>query len=89
MSFDGSFSGNAALIFSPESAMILVSTLTDEPPIPGEMDALCMGTLTEVGNILMNGVIGSISNALQAKMHFSLPGYMESEADDLMTHIQL
>jgi len=89
MNFHGSFVGNATLLFPPESATILVSTLTDETPLTAEMDALCMGTLTEVGNILINGIIGSISNALNATMQFSLPSYLECEPHQLITHIQL
>ncbi|MDQ6988237.1 MAG: chemotaxis protein CheX, partial [Mariprofundaceae bacterium] len=89
MDFNGTFAGNAALMFPPESAAILIATLTDEPPHEGEMDALCVGTLTEVGNILINGVIGSISNALNANMRFSLPSYIECEAHDLINHTQL
>ena len=88
MDFDGSFSGNAALVFPPDSASILVSALTDESPMAGEMDALRMGTLTEVGNILINGVIGSIGNSLDASMGFSLPTYIEGQAADLINHAQ-
>jgi len=88
MDFDGDFSGNAALVFPPDSASILVSALTDESPVAGEMDALRMGTLTEVGNILINGVLGSIGNSLNATMGFSLPVYIEGAATELINHAQ-
>ncbi|MDX8382456.1 MAG: chemotaxis protein CheX [Ghiorsea sp.] len=88
MEFDGSFSGNAALVFPPDSASVLVSALTDESPVAGEMDALRMGTLTEVGNILINGVIGSIGNSLNASMGFSLPTYIEGKLAELINHTQ-
>jgi CheY-specific phosphatase CheX len=60
MGFRGSFSGNAALMFPAESAAILVAALTGEAPDADLSEELRAGTLAEVGNILLNGVMGSI-----------------------------
>jgi chemotaxis protein CheC len=43
------------------------------------------GTLTEVGNILINAVVGTLSNALARPLHYSLPVYAEEPIVGLLT----
>jgi len=83
MNFRGEFDGNAVLVFPQEAASILVSSLTDEPQNPSEMDALKSGTLTEIGNILINAVLGSIANFLDVGLQYSVPDYLECKVDHL------
>jgi chemotaxis protein CheC len=77
MGFKGSFSGNALLLFPPDSANNLVSVLTGEDSVEDDMDSIRMGTLTEIGNIVINGVMGSISNAIEKQLSYSVPSYLE------------
>jgi len=85
MVFNGSFSGNALLLFPPDSANNLVSVLTGEDSIEDDMDAIRTGTLTEIGNILINCVMGSISNAIGKQLSYSVPSYLE---DSLLNMLQ-
>jgi chemotaxis protein CheC len=85
MGFKGSFSGNALLLFPPESANNLVSVLTGEDSVEDDMDAIRTGTLTEIGNIVINGVMGSISNAIGKQLSYSVPSYRE---DSLLNMLQ-
>ncbi|MDJ0718019.1 MAG: chemotaxis protein CheC [Prochloraceae cyanobacterium] len=84
LNFQESFIGNANLIFPKESAVTLVSLLTDEKPESSKLNLLKIGTLTEVGNILLNNVIGSISNILQTPMRYLLPFYTEGNIDTIV-----
>lgn len=77
MGFKGSFSGNAFLLFPPESANNLVSVLTGEDCIEDDMDSIRIGTLTEIGNIVINSVMGSISNIIGKHLTYSVPSYIE------------
>ncbi len=85
LSFSGSFSGSAELVFPTESASALVSLLTGENPDSPDLDAVKIGTLTEVGNIVINGVIGSISNLLKQQMDYQLPTYSEDTIEHLLS----
>ena len=85
MGFRGSFSGNALLLFPHDSANNLVSVLTGEDSIEDDMDSIRMGTLTEIGNILINCVMGSISNVIGKQLSYSLPSYFE---DSLLNMLQ-
>ena len=75
--FKGPFVGNASLIFPAASAAKLVVLLTDDDRGATDMDAIKVGTLTEVGNIVLNGVMGAIGNELQQRVYYSVPFYLE------------
>ena len=86
LDFSGSFSGFSALLLSRESALRLVALLTggqagdrDE-----DMDSLKVGTISEVGNIVLNSVMGSISNVLSGRLEYRLPSYRELSLSRLM-----
>ena len=85
LSFEGNISGAAQLLFPTETASSLVSILVeDEDEDDVDMDALRAGTFCEVGNIVLNGVMGSISNILGFSFEYSVPEYIETHSDDYM-----
>jgi len=77
MDFRGSFDGSASLMFPTDSAHTLVSALTGEYSDSPRLDELRAGTLAEVGNILLNGVMGSISNTLNIGLSYFVPDHIE------------
>ena len=87
ISFKGNFSGVASLVFPPESGSTMVSILTGEDQRSDDLDSVRVGTLTEVGNIVINGVLGIISNIVNNTLTFSLPIYLEDKIDSIMSWI--
>lgn len=85
LAFQGPFSGTAALVFPTESAAHLVSVLTGEEADSPDLDAVRVGTLTEVGNIVLNGVMGSMGNVLERRIDYVVPSYMEATITNLLT----
>jgi chemotaxis protein CheC len=83
LKFKGSFSGTAELVFPSTSASNLITVLTDEDPGTIDLDSVRAGTLCEVGNIVLNGVMGSISNILQLQLSYTVPNYMEQGMESL------
>lgn len=81
--FEGSFSGTAALVFPPDSAMNLVAIIAGSDPLTMDMDSLRIGALQEVGNIVLNGVMGSISNAIADHLDYLPPDYFEDTLQNL------
>jgi chemotaxis protein CheC len=79
LEFQGNFSGVTAVLFPHDSAASLVMLLSGENEPGPEMDALRIETLKEVGNIIINSVMGSISNILSQHLSFSLPVYYEGK----------
>ncbi|MBF0258791.1 MAG: chemotaxis protein CheX [Desulfamplus sp.] len=83
LAFQGKISGSAQLMFPTETASSLVSVLVDESD-ELDMDALRAGTFCEVGNIVLNGVMGSISNILGLTFDYSVPEYIEANPENFI-----
>ena len=83
LGFTGSFYGTASLIFPTDSASTLVAVLTGEDP-SADLDAVKIGTLSEIGNIVINGVMGSLSNVLKRHINYTLPIYLEDTLENLL-----
>lgn len=75
--FHGDFTGTSALVFPPESAVRLVSALTGGEIDSPTLDAVRSGTLVEIGNIVINALLGTMGNMLGSSFVFSLPEYRE------------
>ena len=43
-----------------------------------------IGTLTTIGNIVINSVTGSISNVLRQYMNYALPVYLEDTVENIL-----
>jgi chemotaxis protein CheC len=84
LGFSGSLSGTAELMFPTDSASVLVAVLTGEDLDSPDLDAVKIGTLSEIGNIVINGVIGSISNILNERMEYKIPSYCEDTIENLL-----
>ena len=84
MGFQGSLEGCAFLVFPQQSALKLVALLTGEDPRDGDMDGVRSGTLMEVGNVLINSVVGTLSNVLSKPLRYSLPVYAEEPVMGLL-----
>ena len=82
--FKGTFSGSSCLLFPTESATALVIALTGESEDPDTMDSLREATLTEIGNIVLNGVMGSLANILKHQIIYSVPFYQETSIQGLL-----
>ena len=66
--FTGELSGRAVLAFPRASGMKLGKLLGNLDSLPNEMDLDLSGILMEVGNIVLNGVLGSMANMTGTKL---------------------
>lgn len=83
--FSGELEGVAQLLFSPKDALEITAMLTGEEANSPEIKELTEEALTEVGNIVLNSVIGAVSNQLNQNLAFSVPIYREVKMADLLT----
>lgn len=73
--FEGSVSGRAMLSFPAESGQKLARLLggfEDDDYLPS---IELTGILSEVGNIVLNGVLGSLSNIIESDLQYSVPDF--------------
>jgi len=75
--FKGTICGDVVLFMDVHSASVLVDLLSGGSGIAKQLDPSDREALIEVGNILMNGYIGSFGNLLNLKLNFSLPHMRE------------
>ncbi|HDQ13532.1 MAG TPA: chemotaxis protein CheC [Sediminispirochaeta sp.] len=88
MKYRGNFTGSVELIFPTEDASKMVSLLIQDELPPGEMDELRSATLQEIGNVLLNAVMGTISNIFSFSLKYSLPTYLEGDVGTLISQVE-
>ena len=84
--FKGQLSGEAVLIFPAKSAVKLVNILTDdsEDQDDSDLDSIKIGTLSEIGNIVLNSIMGTLCNFFKIDLRYSVPFYKEESAENLI-----
>jgi chemotaxis protein CheC len=71
--FSGPLSGNALLLLDERAAIMLSELLTDDVSRSGAFDSGAREIITEVGNILLNALLGVFGNLLQVQVTFTVP----------------
>lgn len=86
LNFKGPLSGMCKLIFPTESALQLVNEVqgNEMDDIEEGFDAMSEGVLKEVGNIVLNSVIGILCNYLKIQLNYSVPTFTEGSINDLV-----
>ncbi len=84
LGFDDEFSGSVQLIFPTEVASKLVHAMTGEEDCGDDFDSIRAGTFTEIGNIVLNSVVGSFANLLKLHLNYRVPDYLEGYLNDIM-----
>ncbi|MBS2033346.1 hypothetical protein JST97_00045 [bacterium] len=82
LGFTGFLVGDAVMLFPRPAARHLAALLNQESPDSPHLDFLCGSTLTEVGNIVLNAIVGTISNMLQLHLDYQVPEYTEIPLHD-------
>jgi chemotaxis protein CheC len=88
MTFDGSFYGAAAIVFPAASAAALVDLLVKEEYSDGDLDPVRVSVLTEIGNIIINGFMGTIGNILNEPLRYAIPSFTEGHIRDVLGNYQ-
>ena len=82
--FSGGFAGTSQLFFLTDSADALTEALTGETPDSPDFSLAKEEMLTEVGNIVLNSIMGTMSNAITKSLEFSVPNYIEDRIEHLL-----
>ena len=79
MAFKSMFSGSGLLIFPTEKASKLVQLFVRDLRKENDMDILNVSALTEIGNIVINSVLSTISEEFVLEFKYSIPEYRNGE----------
>lgn len=88
LQFKGYLTGTSKLIFPSESAQKLVKLMIDDFDSSNDtdLDSITAGTLSEIGNILLNSVIGTMCNYFKISLDFSVPYYTEGSSKKIISY---
>ena len=84
LGFSGQLVGRGGFALTSADSIKLAAALTHEAPSSPELLACLTETLSETGNILINGVLASISDILKLRAEFTVPGFVRGKAEDVM-----
>ena len=78
LKFDGGIQGSSGLVFMQPTSEKLVNVLMGTDASSDNFEEMKREIISEMGNLILNGVVGSISNILETKVHYEVPYYYES-----------
>jgi len=73
--FNGELTGYSKLILSSEHAAKLVNAFIGRSGTNIDMDSLRIDILSEIGNVIINAVMGTLSNMLNINLDYIVPSY--------------
>jgi len=83
MGYRGSLQGEVQLLFPAEAAAQMVDLIVGGGHAPDDLDFIRQATLTEVGNIVINAVVGTLSNLFGFHLQYTLPTYRGGTLADI------
>jgi len=85
----GPFNARSMLLFHEESSMYVVKQMLGKE-IPDEMIAeLQEEALTEIGNVVLNACVGSISKSMQETFKVEIPTFQQANSSHILDDNQL
>lgn len=79
------FTSDVYLVFAREESLELVKLFLGTETEIQEMPQLEQEAMTEIGNILLNACVGSLSNMLKSTIHGSLPEFKKGFARNIFS----
>ena len=88
--FNGVLSGVSMLVFPLETSHKLVQVLIefeDDDDFNSDFDAVSAGSLSEIGNIVLNSVMGMFANTLNLSLQYTLSSFHEETFNEMLKDI--
>lgn len=89
LDFSGNFSGSAQILLSIEAADALVLNFIEEECSPEEFTQSKADILAEIGNVAINGAIGTLSNAFNYQVQYATPKHRECSTAEILYLLDL
>lgn len=82
--FTGVFSGEAILVFPESDSLRLVQCVIGDMVEEGSMTELEQETVTEVGNVVLNACLSSLSDQLDMEITGTMPQFLAGKTTDVL-----
>jgi len=80
--FSGHARGSSYLLFDSSNVGDLIASVTGEDPSGSDFSEIHDDFLKEMGNIVLNGCVGSLSNEMNGKLEFEVPKLCSGKIED-------
>lgn len=87
MDFTGNFSGTAQILFSKAAADSLALSMIEDDMEEEEIAEMKIDIIKEIGNIVINSAIGSLSNLFNYNISYHIPLYQEGFTKEVISSI--
>lgn len=84
LSFAGNHIGDAYILFDSSNVDILIQELSGEEPGCEGWEEIHEDVLKEIGNIVLNSCVGTVSNALKDKVIYEVPKKVRGRLEDFV-----
>jgi chemotaxis protein CheC len=84
LQFSGDLKGRSKLIFPLSSAKKLAELFAKDFADSFNVNYARSGVLVEIGNIVINSIIGSLSNELKLHLSYNVPTYIETSPENVL-----
>ncbi len=82
--FSGAFWGTALLIFPKDKSLDLVCALMQQNAPMAEFTSLEEEVLVEVGNVIINACLGTLSDVLGDEINTTVPSFLHGDCDSVL-----
>lgn len=85
LNFSGEFQGTSQVIFPTETSKVFIGIIADEERKKLDSNSYQKDTMSEVGNIFFNGIMGAISTVIDRGITYMMPTYVEGNVQQLLS----
>jgi len=85
--FEGAFKGNALLLFPEDKSLELVWALLQGSVPRDELAEMEEDALSEVGNVIINACLGTLSNMLKDSINSDFPQFRRGQYMDIIEEL--
>jgi chemotaxis protein CheC len=89
LDFSGNMTGAAHMLFSQEAADAIVFSLCGAEVEGDELNQMKTDIMGEIGNVALNGIVGTFSNTLKYKLSYVIPSYIEGSTEEIFKLMNL
>lgn len=89
LDFSGNMSGSAHMLFSQEAADTIVLSILGSEVEPDERNEMKADIMAEIGNVAINGIVGTFSNTLKYQLSYVVPAYIEGSTKEIFNLMNL
>ena len=84
LGFSGTYNGQAYLMFADGDVEKISKHMSGESADTEEWEHIKQDVINELGNVVLNGIVGTMSNLVSGKLDFKVPAHVKGTAEKFL-----